>query len=700
MKRFLYIALCFISLWASAAYAQSSAWQGIDKTQVRLISAMTALGEKREILLGLQFKMQDDWKVYWRSPGDAGYPPEIDWSASTNLENAQMQWPVPHRFQVLGLETVGYKKEVVYPLVLTVKDNMAPLVLNAHVRFLTCAEVCVPVETDLSMNLPSGSAQASEFAQLINQYSAQVPRPARAMNATLKSATFYPNNDKRNGIVRYEITTDWVMKNPDALGEGPLELAFFKPTLALSDDGKSVVIDAPFNGLQFLEGNVEDKDFTLTLMDGMHAIEATTKVKLATEPLSAIKGYQSVGQTEQSSLSLGFILALAVLGGLILNLMPCVLPVLSLKVLGLVSHGGGNPKTVRWSFLASGAGILFSFLVLAGVLIAMKAGGASIGWGIQFQQPLFLIALCLVVILFACNMWGFFEINLPSWLSDVGERSGHIKGLGGHFMTGAFATLLATPCSAPFLGTAVGFALSQGPVEIALVFAALGFGMSLPYLLIALFPKLATHLPKPGRWMVVLRKIMGLALVGTAVWLLSVLMAQVGLNAALTLSALMAGIIVILALRTTLRKATPVLVAMLFVAAFAVPSFATHDQGEEVEIENLWTKFDQSKIQGLVAQGQVVFVDVTADWCITCQVNKKLVLHRGDSLEALSGDDVTAMKADWTNPDDVIATYLASYKRFAIPFNIVYGPGAPEGIILPELLNKEDVLDAILKAKG
>ncbi|SCA55587.1 Thiol:disulfide interchange protein dsbD 1 [Candidatus Terasakiella magnetica] len=699
-KYITFVFLFTVFTWGQAAFAQSSEWKGIDKTQVRLISAMSAVGESDQIILGLHFKMQKGWKVYWRSPGDAGYPPEVDWKDTPAITNAEMRWPLPERFVVLGLETVGYKKEVVYPLHLKINPTDQPLDINAKVRFLTCAEVCIPVETDLSLTLPTGPAQASEHAQLINKFESLVPTKTTTYGVELHSAVLYSDADQKNGTLRVKLTSPTPLSAPDALIEGPIELAFFKPELKLSKDQKTALIDTPLDGLQFLENGFETADFTLTFNDGQKAFETTTKVSAGAGLLPTTKGFAPLGETALNNLPLITVLLLAVLGGLILNLMPCVLPVLSLKVLGLVSHGGGNPTTVRLSFLASTGGILFSFWVLAGVLIAMKAGGASIGWGIQFQQPLFLIALSLIVILFACNMWGLFEINLPSWLSNVGERSSHVHGLGGHFMTGAFATLLATPCSAPFLGTAVGFALSQGTVEILLVFSALGLGLALPYILIALFPALATRLPKPGQWMVILRKILGLALLATALWLLTVLWAQVGLNAALVLLALMGSVIFVLLFKAQLKTLTTPIVLTLFIAAFAVPSFAQKEAIDQEVAEKLWTKFDLAKIDELVAQGHVVFVDVTAEWCITCQVNKNLVLYQGEAFETLSTENVIAMKADWTNPDQVIADYLASFKRYAIPFNAVYGPAAPNGIVLPELLSEDDVLGAINKAKG
>lgn len=699
MKRLLIILSLFL-LWNGSSLAQSSDWQGIDKTQVRLVSATTALGKGGDLLLGLHFKMQDNWKVYWRSPGDAGYPPELDWSTSTNLHSVEMLWPRPERFEVLGLETLGYKDEVVYPLLVKVEDATKPLDLNAHIRFLTCADICVPVEADLSLTLNPGEAIPSDTAQLINKFKSDVPRTDSLDKVTLSTSDLHLNADQKNATLRVKLATDWAMETPDVLMEGPVELVFFKPVLALSDDRKSALIDIPLDGLQFLESPVEDHTFTLTLIDGLHAYELKTKVTAQTGPLGPVEGFSLPNVDDTAAISLWTILALAVLGGLILNLMPCVLPVLSLKILGLVSHGGAASSTVRLSFLASAAGILFSFLVLAGGLIALKASGAAIGWGIQFQQPLFLIALLMILTLFSANMWGFFEIGLPGWMSSLGARS-HSKGIGGHFLTGAFATLLATPCSAPFLGTAVGFALSQGPTEIVAVFSALGVGLALPYLLIALFPGVATRLPKPGPWMITLRKILALALIATAVWLLSVLFAQIDPAGVAVLAGLLAGVLLVFAFKKQVRALTTPLVLSLFIAAFFVPHlFERQATAANIKAETMWVPFSTSKIEELVKDGRTVFVDVTADWCITCQVNKKLVVYQGETFDLLQEDDIIAMSADWTNPDEEISTFLARYKKFAIPFNIVYGPGAPDGIILPELLDQKAVVDALNKARG
>jgi suppressor for copper-sensitivity B len=399
-------------------------------------------------------------------------------------------------------------------------------------------------------------------------------------------------------------------------------------------------------------------------------------------------------------------LLVAVLGGLILNLMPCVLPVLSLKLLGVVGHGGGDGRAVRLSFVAAAAGILASFLVLALGLIALKAAGLAVGWGIQFQQPAFIAGMALIVTAFACNLFGWFEIAGPRLAFAAAESKAAGHGMLGHFFTGALATLLATPCSAPFLGTAVGFALARGKVEIAAIFLALGLGLALPYLAVAAFPALATRLPRPGRWMLHLRLVLGLGLVATALWLLSVLAAQRGWGAAALAGALLLFMALALALRPRLPEAArgfaPAAVAVLALGAVALPvSLPPGVARSPMEAaDGKWSVFDEAAIPQLVAEGRVVFVDVTADWCITCQANKKLVLNRGQVAERLGGGGIVSMRADWTRPDPAIARYLAKFERYGIPFNAVYGPKAPGGIPLPELLTSDAVLTALDVAGG
>ncbi len=694
--------LLVLGFWFSgpvqAATAQSE-WVKTDQTSVRLIAASSALGDSGELKLGLQFKLQPGWKIYWRSPGDAGFPPQLDWGGSKNLMSAELGWPAPERFSVLGLETLGYKKEVVLPITARTITPNQDTTLNLALKYLTCSDICIPYDTEISLSLPTGPQTPSRFAHLIDRYRAAVPGDGQRHGINIVSATAR-ENDIWTGL-RVNATSAMPFEAPDLFVEGVPGLAYGKPEVSLSADRKQAVIDVAVEGLAYVDDKLGKtlggRDFTFTLSDGKRSAEQALKAGL-------IKADGAPPTNSDSAFSFATILGLALLGGLILNLMPCVLPVLSIKLIGAVGHGGGENRTVRMSFIASAAGILFSFMVLAGTLVALKASGGAIGWGIQFQQPWFLIAMTSVVILFACNLWGFFEVSLPRAIADLGEHSTRTHGLGGHFVSGAFATLLATPCSAPFLGTAVGFALARGAEEIFAVFAALGLGLALPYLIVALFPTLATRLPKPGIWMIRLRQILGFALLATAIWLLSVLYATTGLTNTAIQSAMMAAIILTLFIAHRLpahkQKTTPVVTILILAAILlpATPQASNTTKNSAPTAGITWQAFDQEGIGRMVATGRTVLVDVTADWCITCQVNKSLVLGRDPVLSILTSGSVQPMQADWTQPDDGIASYLASFGRYGIPFNAVYGPAAPEGIPLPELLNEAAVLDAIERA--
>ena len=696
---------------SAVAGPASSDWIKTEQTALRLIAASQTTGDGDSVQLGLQFKLKPDWKIYWRSPGDAGFPPQPDWSGSANLKSITMQWPAPERFTVLGLQTLGYKEEVVFPLTITRKDPSAPLELAGAIRYLVCSEICIPYDAEVALYLEQGPAKPSKFAHLINRFSVKVPGDGGLHGLKIENAETWA--DGKDTFLRVRATATTPFTAPDLFPEGGPDISFSKPKVRLGPGRKTARLEMRVYGVSQLPGKtLAGKDLTLTLTDGKRAAEKRL-------PSTALSGPGAGGSLFANggggAASFALILLLAVLGGLILNLMPCVLPVLSIKLLGVVGHGGGERRIVRLSFIASALGILAAFMVLAGALVGLKSAGMGIGWGIQFQQPWFLIAMTLVVMGFACNLWGFFEFRLPGWVSNMGEHTGHLHGpghnMGGHFIQGAFATLLATPCSAPFLGTAIGFALSRGPLEIFAVFTALGLGLALPYLTVAIFPGLATRLPRPGPWILTMKRILGFALAATAVWLLSVLSASIGLAAALAVGGLaVAGVGLAYWGKRALDgpgKRAPLWMALTFGAALMVPGWlgqtpaveaAAKTTIEAKTLDGMWAAFDEAAIPGLIAAGKTVFVDVTADWCITCQVNKSLVLAQGAVLDVFRADNVVIMKADWTRPDPMIADFLARNGRFGIPFNAVYGPKLPTGIILPELLSERAVLDAFKNA--
>jgi suppressor for copper-sensitivity B len=419
------------------------------------------------------------------------------------------------------------------------------------------------------------------------------------------------------------------------------------------------------------------------------------------------------GPAGDAAPNLPWILTLALLGGLILNAMPCVLPVLSLKVFGLVQSAGLGRREVVVGALATAAGILASFTGLAVAAAGAKAAGSAVGWGVQFQRPGFVAFLAVVVVLFSLNLWGLFEIHLP-WRLANALGAGRREGVAGHFVSGLFATLMATPCSAPFLGTAMGFALAQEAGVILAVFAAVGVGMALPYLVLAVAPRAAALLPRPGAWMETLKLVMGFLLAGAGVWLLYVLSAQVSPErlAAIELALLALALFVWLRSRAApgpaLRRAAAAGIAAAVAGTLALAATAggvaqaapRANGGSPVGGGRIaWQPFDRDRAEALAASGTLVFVDVTADWCFTCKANERLVLETAETVRLFADHGVVAMKADWTNRDDSIAAFLADHGRYSIPFYLLYRPGA-QPHLFSELLTKAQVAEAVRASDG
>jgi len=613
----------------------ASAWAGSEAGRVRLVAAESALAPgAAETRLALEFDLAPGWKIYWRTPGDAGYPPRIDPTGSDNLAASALGWPAPHRFVLGGLQNYGYQGRVALPLTVTRLDPARPLALRVRVDFLACATLCVPQQADLALALPTGDGRASAFAATVAAAEAAVPGDGAAVGLALERV------EARGDRLRLIARADPPFTDPDLFLESATIPAFAQPSLTLSADRRRLVIEiAPAEPpAQALAA----APLTVTLTDGARALAASVTPEPA--PAGAAEGAPG----------LAMMLLVALLGGLVLNLMPCVLPVLSIKLLGILGHGGGERGAARRGFLASAAGIVASFLALAGLAVGLRAAGLAVGWGIQFQQPAFLIGMMVLLLAFAANLWGLYQIALPRWLLDRLPSGPGPGGLGGQFLAGAFATLLATPCSAPFVGSAIAFALARGPAEIVAIFAALGLGMAAPFLLVAAWPDAVLRLPRPGRWMLRLRVGLGLALAATALWLGTVL--------------------------AEVLRAPP-------------PAAATPSAGAVA-----WVRFDPAAIPALVAAGRTVLVDITADWCITCKVNAAAVLERDPVARRLAAPDVVAMQGDWTRPDPAITAYLARFDRYGIPFTAVYGPGEPGGRALPELLTPALVEAALDRA--
>jgi suppressor for copper-sensitivity B len=639
--------------WACVAQAESGAGNRVETEQsaARLVTAVTGAGNLKTLPAGLDITLKPGWKTYWRSPGDAGFAPELRFDGSENVAAAALEYPTPHRFELFGFQTFGYQEQVVYPIAITPERPGEAVKLRAHLRYLVCEQVCIPYDAALALDIPAGPATPSDQAALVNRFKAMVPGEGTSAGLQLTQVRV----EAGNKLVAEAVSNGQGFTAPDLIVEGPNALLFGKPAVALGDGDRHATLTLPIEQT----GAADQGELTLTLTDGERGLETKVNLpSLAPGTLLANGGAEPAAAPAPGSLLL--ILGIALLGGLILNVMPCVLPVLVLKLTSVLQHGGGKGEQVRLSFLATAAGIVSAFLALAATLAGLKLAGHEIGWGIQFQQPVFLGVLATICLIFAANLWGLFQVPLPAMAGDLAlaadRRAGNHKVLGA-FLTGVFATVLATPCSAPFVGTAIGFALSRGGAEIFAIFLAMAIGLALPYLAVAAAPHLAVMLPRPGRWMVWLRKLLGVSMAATALWLGWVLAGQVGL----------------------LR---------------AVP--ANQAQGEAVH----WQAFDAASIPELVAEGKTVFVDVTADWCITCKANKALLIDPPPVSTMLNADNVVAMIADWTRPDPAISRFLAQHNRYGIPLTVVYGPKAPQGILLPEVGTAETMVAAIRQASG
>jgi suppressor for copper-sensitivity B len=667
--------------------AAATPWVGDAHAAARLITAATATGSAATVEAGLEIRLAPGWHGYWRSPGDAGIPPSVDFAGSTNLAHAEIAWPAPTRFSAQGLETAGYEQDVVLPIALTLALPGRPLELRAAVDYAACAEICVPYRAKLDLILPGGPAASSPEAPFIAAARGRVPTDFAKAGLALLSVTI--GDAGREVALTVSLRADGrPLQSPDLFVEGLASGSPGRPEVALSDSGHRARLSVPLHGTD--KASVVGRKLTLTLVDDTRAAEFVAT--------------PGVGHPAAGSPNLLAILAVALLGGLILNVMPCVLPVVSLKLLAVAGQAGVDRRRAQIGLVMTALGVLASFAALAAGLIGLKAAGTTIGWGIQFQWPWFVAAMAALTTLFAASLWGWLPIALPRPLYDAAgafrPRRPHAEA----FATGALATLLATPCSAPFVGTAIGFALAQGSRQIVLVFAAMGLGLAAPYLLVAAAPGLARALPRPGPWFGVMRAILGLLLAGTALWLLFVLAALSGVGVALGTGAALTAVLGLLLLKSRIpapaARLASAAAAILVAGSVLWPAFAGIATGRPPAAAGAWQRFDPAAVHRLVADGRVVFVDVSAAWCLTCKVNEAAVLDRAPVADRLFGAGVVAMRGDWTRPDPALTRYLQGFGRFGIPFDAVYGPGRPAGETLPELLSADRVLQALDAAAG
>jgi suppressor for copper-sensitivity B len=667
-----------------SARAAATDWVGDNRAAVRLITAADNITADSTLEAGLEFRFAKGWHGYWRTPGDAGISPTVDWSASENIANGKISWPAPHRLVIDGLQNSVYENDVVLPVSLFLKHAQTAARIKASITYAACSEVCVPLQADLTLALPTGAEGTSAQSGLISSAQKQVPGSPDAAGVDVIGSRFAGPASEPTLVVDLK-SRSGAFVQPDLLVEGAGDGIPAAPEVELRDAGKAARLTVRLAALP-----PAGRPLTLTLIDQNRTAE--------------FKVPDAQAIPESGSLFFAALLS-ALLGGLILNLMPCVLPVLSIKLFAFTREAGGSLRDVRLGSAATASGITFSFMLLAVSLIGLKWSGATLGWGIQFQQPWFLAGMAALTVLFAASFFEWLPIGLPNSIANVASKRSGGRMIEA-FLTGVFATLLATPCSAPFVGTAVGFALARGPSEILAIFLCLGLGMALPYWMAASFPGCVRWLPRPGPWMLVVRKFLGILLLGTAAWLIYVLWSTAGAWTAAVTAALLACLLGYRALISapargqiaSLASRRSGLITAGLVAVPLIVSFSGAVPVLQPAAAQGWQAFDLDALPGLIAGGNTVLVDVTATWCLTCKVNDARVLENAEVRSRLQQPYVVRMRADWSRPNPYIADYLHRFARYGIPFDVVYGPQQPDGVALPELLTTSALLRAIDRA--
>ena len=706
-----------------------------------LVSELTSITPGTPFTIGLLLRMDPDWHVYWKNPGDSGLPTTLEWSLPPGFAAKPLQWPIPDRIVQQDLATYGYSREVLLPVEILPPRTLAAgtvVTLKARAGWLACRVECTPGSAELSLAMPvaaAGAAPDSRWSGMFKAARARLP----VSDPSLTVSAFVEGNRIALTAQGSTVNATRALFFPAAAGtirdsaSQESTVSGSRLTLRLVEPEKAA-FPRRLTGILVLSGPGTDR-----------AIE----VDAAIEPGATRAGVSAAAGPAAGAAGFLLALILAFAGGILLNLMPCVLPVLSLKVMSFLrsAEGGQNatgyagtrsPRTpyrgrgnateyrgrgsLRHGLLYS-AGVLVSFWIIAGILVALRAGGQFLGWGFQFQDPVVVAVTAAVFFLVGLNLFGVFEVgsSITALAARAGGRpaGGSPRGYGS-FVSGLFATAVATPCTAPFMGGALGYALAR-PAPVAFgIFTALALGLAAPYLLLSAFPRLVSRLPRPGRWMETLRQLMGFPMMGAVIWMIFVLEALSGAGGVIALlSALLAaglGAWVwgrwggVTGSRGTRIVAACVAVALALGGPGAASAFlhASAPRGSAAEAsaaagESLradpWQPWTPEKVAQLHAQGVPVFVDFTARWCITCQVNERVALENASVRERFRSLGVTTLRADWTDRSDLIARTLADRGRAGVPLYLFYAPGAVDPVILPEVLTPGIVLAALGPAR-
>lgn len=673
--------------------------------KARLVSELASVQPGESVWVGVELTMDPHWHVYWINPGDSGLAPTVAWELPPGVTMGEIQWPYPRVYQVGPLISLGYENRVLLMQKMTVSKDVSAgevLQLRAKVDWLVCEDICIPGSAALELAMPvKGELAVGNPAEreLFEQTRAEVPKPfpADRVSATIEGRQ-----------LRLEVRT---APGVDGVGFFAKEEAFVKldEGATLEKGESSFTLIVPLDRPEVLAG--KNLRAVLTAVpkgfpdeDNVLALEIDVPLTGREFPPPAASGGDGLG--------FGVAFLFALVGGALLNLMPCVFPILSIKVLGFVQKSKADPRGLRQQGILFGVGVVVSFLVLAGLLLALRAGGEQLGWGFQLQSPFFVGFLAVLFFLIGLNLAGVFEVG--AGLMRLGGVASTKNESTEAFLSGALATVVATPCTAPFMGSALGTALSLPLFQALLIFAGLGLGMAAPYVLLSFRPELGSKLPKPGPWMETFKQFLAFPMFATVIWLGWVFGLQTGVGGIVDL---LSGLLLLgLAAWVWGKWNTPIQSSRArwisgfaaLVIALAGAGMVRQAAGQEPEgmtasagavdshgIE--WIRFSPETVRTLIAEGRYVYVDFTAAWCITCQANKRVVFGSEAVREAFKELNVAAVKADWTRYDPVITDALREFGRASVPLNVVYTPREPgKGMTLTEFpLTPEEVLSAL-----
>ena len=704
LKFQLVLALCLFG--ARAAHALESAPVKTPHAEVTLISETDVAERGKPFRLGLHFALAKGWHIYWLNPGEAGEPPHLDLTLPPGATASGFAWPTPLRIPEGPVMTYSYIGDVTLPLSVTLSgsDTASSFPVKARASWLICESICIPEEGKFELDLPIGATStASREAPLFAASDERLPQPSPF---DAKLSTDGALSITGEGISPSTVHEAWFFPQKlDMIDDAaPQELAVRDGRLSLSlKPAKSFDPKTALSGVLVLKNEAGVERF-IQIGDRPEEVASA----LASPAASAGLERQAIGApspalSENADVGVLTMLVFALIGGLILNLMPCVFPILAIKAVGIASLSGHERATVRGHALSYTLGVLFAFAALGMSLLAFRTAGSFAGWGFQFQSPVFVAGMAFVFTLVGLNLSGVFEIggSFVGAGESLAARGGHI----GSFFTGLLAVLVATPCTAPFMGAAIAAALTAPALVMLGVFLMMGLGLAAPYLLIGFLPGLARLLPKPGPWMGIFRQALAFPMYAAAAWLVWVISEQAGPDGVL---ATVTGI-VLLGLAawifgvTQMRERRPRLVgkALAGIAALGV-LFVLYDvmtSPEPAAISAVSTSgekpYSASRLAALRAEGRPVFVNMTAAWCVTCLVNERIALSSDAVKQAFADRNVAYLRGDWTRADPAISDFLRQHGRDGVPLYVLFPPKGGQGIVLPQILTANAVIEAL-----